>query len=553
VFADPQLLERALADPELRKLVLEERKRRSRAHLGSWCETVLAPIGQAPARHHRMIIERLEAVARGDVDRLMILAPPGSAKSTYSTVLYVPWWFCRNPASAVISASHTSGLAASFGRRVRNTVMANREELGYDLSEDSRAADKWSTDSGGEYITVGVGQALAGRRADLAIVDDPMKGREAAESAVERDKVWRWYTGDLYGRLKPSARIVLIMTRWHEDDLGGRLLDAMADGTGDVWEVLSLTAVCEDPTTDPMGREVGAALWPEWEDERALERKRRVSGEREWISQYQQRPAPASGILFVVDKLQICATAPSRVVERVRCWDLAATEQTGGRDPDWTVGLMMARMESGGYLVEDVVRFRGSPAEVERRLVETAARDGLDVAIGMSEDPGQAGKSQRAYLSGKLAGYVVRWARETGSKETRAMPWASQVESGNVWVLDRVWTGVFVRELAMFPFGSKDDQVDAGSRAFAEVAIVASSTGIIDYYSQTLEQAALPVSRPSAVQRNGQLIEVYRQAVRDIRGLSREQMCAGCDRPIAPGQTYEDDGDSVVHVGCRPH
>jgi predicted phage terminase large subunit-like protein len=541
-----------MQDPVLRDMLLEERRRRSRSSLLTWCQTALEPVGQRPARHHELLIRELEAVARGDTDRLMILAPPGSAKSTYSTVLFVPWWFCRHPNTAVISASHTSSLAASFGRRVRNTVMSWVPELGYDLSEDSRAADKWTTSRGGEYITVGVGQAIAGRRADLVVIDDPVRGREAAESQVDRQKVWDWYTGDVYGRMKPGCRIVLIMTRWHEDDLGGRLLQDMSSG-GDQWRVVSLPALCEDPESDLLGRKEGEALWPEWEDAAQLLRKRRVSGEREWISQYQQRPAPADGILFRVDALQVVAQPPRRVESMVRAWDLAATEQTGGRNPDWTVGVLMGRMEGGGFVVLDVVRFRGSPRLVVERVEETARADGFDVPLAMNQDPGQAGKAQAQWMTARLAGWVVRWRPETGSKNTRAMPLAAQVEAENVWVLDRAWTHEYVRELAVFPFGTKDDQVDASSRAFSEVAAGSSAQSIIDYYASQLQQVGSdePARRPSIEAGPRQLVDVYNRTVDELRDPDAGK-CAGCGRPLLPGASRCEDGVKTWHQECLP-
>lgn len=544
----------AAKDPELQRLLLENQRRQVRSSMLAWAETALAGVDQRPARHHRLIIDHLEMLARGDIDRLLMLAPPGSAKSTYCTVLFPAWWFCRHPRSAIISASHTGDLAAAFGRRVRNTVQAHAGPLGYSLSEDSRAANKWHTDKGGEYLAAGVGMAIAGRRADLVIIDDPVKSREEAERQGERDRVWDWYRSDLYSRTKPGARIVVIMTRWHEDDLGGRLL-AEASSSGDRWTVLSLPAVCERAEGDPLGRSVGDALWPEWEDERALARKRGVVGERDWQSQYQQRPRPAQSVLFDVGRISKVSVAPSPVVSRVRAWDLAATEQLGGRDPDWTVGLRMARLESGQFLVEDVVRMRGSPWAVEQTIVETGRLDGQECPISVPQDPGQAGKSQVAYLAAALAGHVVTSSVETGSKETRAMPWASQVEAGNVLVLDRPWVKTLVDEMDAFPHGSKDDQVDAGSRAFAHLVPRQGAQAMLEYYGTLAQQSQTPpISRPGASgpgESGGEdeLIEVYTQALRRIRD-EEDSLCARCARPV--GRTRTTDGIDVWHPECAP-
>lgn len=192
--------------------------------LGEWADRVLSPIGLSRAAHHNFLIAELEAISRGDADRLMVLMPPGSAKSTYASVLFPAWWFARHPSSSVIAASHTADLASYFGRQVRNLISEHSTDLGYGLANDNRAAARWQTTRRGTYFAAGVRGPITGRRADLVIIDDPVKSNAEADSATFRDNVWNWYRADLVTRLKPGGRVVLIMTRWHEDDLGGRLL-----------------------------------------------------------------------------------------------------------------------------------------------------------------------------------------------------------------------------------------------------------------------------------------------------------------------------------------
>jgi predicted phage terminase large subunit-like protein len=150
----------------------------------------------------------------------------------------------------------------------------------------------------------------------------------------------------------------------------------------------------------------------------------------------------------------------------VRAWDLAATAATGGNDPDWTVGVKLTRQQSGRFIVLDVMRMRGTPYQVEAAIAETARVDGTSVSIGLAEDPGQAGKHQAHYLTGQLAGHRIETSRETGAKLTRAGPVASQIEAGNFAMVRGGWNHAFLEELRDFPFGRKDDQVDALSRAF---------------------------------------------------------------------------------------
>jgi hypothetical protein len=252
--------------------------------------------GFEPAEHHIYLIDKLEELISGKIDRLMVFMPPGSAKSTYVSELLPPFWFNKFPRSSIIGCSHTGELAERFGRKVRNKILLKSDILGYNLDESNRAASRWETTTGGEYFAAGVGGAITGRRADLAIIDDPVKSREEAESELIREKTFEWYKSDLVTRLKPDARIILIQTRWHIDDLGGKLIHEMEKG-GDKWEVISLPAFAI--ADDPLYRKVGDALWPQWEDEEALERKRKIIGFRDFESLYQQNPQPPGGSFFL--------------------------------------------------------------------------------------------------------------------------------------------------------------------------------------------------------------------------------------------------------------
>ena len=420
----------------------------------------------------------------------MVFMPPGHAKSTYVSQLFPPWFMASHPRARVIGASNTAELAEHFSAKVQGFVREHAGRLGMGLASEARTL--WETTNRGTYRAAGVGGTVTGFRADLFLIDDPIKGRKEADSALVRNTVWDWYRSEVMTRLRPGARIVLVLTRWHPDDLAGRLLEAAAVGA-DQWRVISLPALAEPG--DEMGRPVGTALWPAYEDEAALERKRIAVGPREWAALFQQQPRTPEGLLFQVETIlaveppAATPAAPPRYLDAgvpnvagfayaepqqptvVRAWDIAATEQVGGRDPDWTVGVRLARTPAGRFCIEDVVRFRGTPGEVERRLVETARADGPGVPVCIPQDPGAAGKAMVAYLTAKLAGFRVRSSPETGSKETRAGPLASQVEIGNVEMHRATWNAVLIDEMRDFPGGRKDDQVDALSRAFNELTV----------------------------------------------------------------------------------
>ncbi len=389
----------------------------------------------------------------------MILMPPGSAKSTYGSIIFPAWWFAQHPRTSIISASHSLQLAEHFSHRVRSLITSKQQILGFGVAQDRRSVASWNTTDGGRYFPIGVRGAIAGHRADLVIIDDPIRSQADAESERQRSHIWEWYKSDVTTRLKPGGKVMLIMTRWHPDDLGGQLLE----NSGSEWRVIRLPAIAE--ANDPLGRDLGMPLWPEWEDQDALTRKRELIGERAWSALFQQTPLPSGGRLFSIDRI---ATAFS---EReggavVRAWDLASTVQTGRNDPDWTVGVKLSRDPNGRYLIHDVVRSQGTPHHVEELIVRTAQKDGTNVTVAIPEDPGQAGKSQMSYLTRQLAGFHVVSSRETGSKATRAMPLASQIEAGNVSMVEGGWNRILLNEMCEFPWGRKDDQVDALVRGF---------------------------------------------------------------------------------------
>jgi len=426
-----------------------------RESLYEWATAALSRQGHAPAAHHRLLIRELEGLANGRWDRLMLLLPPGSAKSTYASLLFPPWFLANKPYAHVIAASHTSSLARSFGRGVRSLIEEHGSRLDLWLDPNNRSAGRFGVVGGGSYFATGVRGPITGRRADLLLIDDPVKSQAEADSGTARDHLWDWFRSDLVTRLKPGGRVVLVMTRWHPDDLGGRLLQS-----ADAWRVVRLPAFAE--SDDLLGRSPGEPLWPEWEDAAALGRKRAVLGDRTFDALFQQSPRTAGGRLFKTANLVVVEERARGV--SVRAWDLAAS-----KDGDWTAGVLLTKTAEGSYQVTDVRRLQGGPEMVVQAIRETASRDGSEIAIGLPQDPGQAGRAQVLYMTKALAGYRVVSSRESGSKETRAMPVASQVNAGAVTVLKGAWNRDFIEELQDFPGGAKDDQVDALSRAFSMV------------------------------------------------------------------------------------
>lgn len=396
----------------------------------------------------------------------MVFMPPGSAKSTYTTQLLPPYLFSRYPRCQIIGASHTADLAEDFSSKIQGVVRDNKQILGYGLSTENKS--RWYTTEGGAYLAAGVGGAIPGFRADFVIIDDPIKGRQSADSEADRKRVWDWFIGDLERRLTPDSPIILMHTRWHEDDLAGRLLAS----EGDRWRVVSLPAEAEDD--DPLGRDPGEWLWDDdaygyaatLRDIRDTLIARGAS--REWAAQYQQRPRPMEGALFRIERITILPAVPEGG-KSVRAYDLAATKKSGTRDPDWTRGVKLTMLPSKRLVIENVVSARGTPDDIERLMFNTATQDGKGVVISLPQDPGQAGKAQVAYLTKVLHGYHVVSSPESGDKATRAGPVISQVNVSNVDMVEGPWNRAFLDELAAFPAGVHDDQVDALSRAYSTI------------------------------------------------------------------------------------
>lgn len=387
--------------------------------------------------------------------------PPGSAKSTYASILFPPWYLAQHPADALIAASHTQELAERWGRKVRNLMNEHKLILGVGLSDDSHAAGRWETDQGGDYFAAGVGGAITGRRADLVVIDDPVRSREDVESDLLREKTWEWYFSDLYTRLKPRGRIVLIQTRWHEDDLAGRLLAAAAVG-GDQWRVINLPALAEE--NDALGRKPGEALWPEWEDLAALERKRQAfatSGQiRDWTALYQQRPAPEEGDYFKAEWLKPYDTVPARDTLRVYGGSDYAVTADGG---DFTCHVVVGLDPDGRMYLLDLWRKQASSDEWVESFCDLVKQW---KPIGWAEEQGQIRAGVGPYLDRRQRernAYVAREPFPTrGDKAVRAQSIRGRMALEGLYVpVKAPWYSALRAELLSFPAGKHDDCVDA--------------------------------------------------------------------------------------------
>jgi len=412
--------------------------------------------------HQQTICNALERVMIGKSKRLIINVPPRSGKTEIAVKNFIAWSSGLFPDSEFIHASYSKRLATANTYAVRAMMQSDEYRQIFPwvhINDDSRAKDEFRTSAGGVIYATGSDGTITGYGAGkmregfggAIVVDDPHKAGEAT-SEVQRQNVIDWFQMTMESRKNsPDTPIIVIMQRLHEEDLTGFLLDG---GNGEEWDHVVIPAMDDD----------GKSFWPAQFPTEMLERQEAAS-RYVFAGQYMQNPVPGGGGMFQRDWFEIIPAAPSGCTW-VRAWDFAASE---GTDSDWTAGCLMGRAPDGRFVIADMARIRGTPAKVERLLVNTASQDGRHVKGSIPQDPGQAGKSQVAYMIKQLSGFNYRSSPETGDKQTRAEPMAAQAEVGNVLLVKGEWTKTFIDEICAFPVAKHDDQVDAASRAFNEL------------------------------------------------------------------------------------
>lgn len=431
------------------ELLLRHKLRRS---LCAWARAV----GYDPAHHHVVLLRALQRVARGSVQKLMVMMPPGSAKSTYASVLFPAWVLARIPSNThVLTVSHSSDLAEHFSKRVRSLVSEHGVRLGYRLSERNRAVNRWETEFGAGYLAAGVGTGISGYRCSLILIDDPIRSREEAESLRARDKLWEWYQDELCTRLVPGGKQMLIMTRWHNDDLAGRLLEAQ----GEQWTVISIPAQAEE--NDPLGRAEGCYLWDgAYGYANALKEIHKTTDHRTWSALYQQRPTPREGGFFTPNCLLEVATFPP--LEELRTYgasDYAVTAQAG----DYTVHLILGMDQEQRLYLLDVWRKQTSSdvwIDAWCQLVHQWR------PIVWIEEKGQIIASLGPFIEKRMQECGV-WTRRIsyasrGDKVVRAQAIRGFLAHHPLHILkDAPWKQAWLTEFLTFPSSAHDDQVDA--------------------------------------------------------------------------------------------
>ena len=435
-----------------------------------------------PGRHITVLCEHLEAIESGELERLIVEMPPRHGKSETSSRRFPAWFLGRNPDAEMILASYGAELAYDLSRAARETFREWGEALwGLRISTESSAMGRWGVEGcRGGFVAAGVGGALTGRGMSCGLVDDPLKGWAEATSKTVRDTVWNWYRSVFRTRLAPGGRIVLILTRWHEDDPAGRLIQE-AEGSGEKWCVLRLPAIAEED--DPLGREPGEALWPERYPLDALEATRDALGSYMWAALYQQRPAPIEGLRFkrswfryfreerIGDLAYWVLTQPDGTEKRLEqraCWrfqtvDPAATEKDYS---DYFVCSTWDVTPANDLLLVDV--FREKAETTKHQAVMRQQYDRYQPGFQAVE---KAFIGLNVIQECIALGLPVQELDADRDKLARSLPASARYEVGAVYHRQGApWLETVEDELLDFPNGTHDDIVDTISYAGIQVA-----------------------------------------------------------------------------------
>lgn len=431
--------------------------------------------GYAMGWVHREICETLDQFLQDVIDRksprLIITMPPRSGKSELVSRRFPAFAFGRDPNLQIIATSYSADLSSRFNRDVQRIIDTDEySEIfpetylagkgGHKTAGFIRTSDMFEiVGHGGSYRSTGVGGGITGAGADILILDDVVKDRAEANSETIRNGVWDWFTSTAYTRLSAGGGVIAMMTRWHMDDLIGRLIERMNDGTGDIYTVINYPAIAEQ---DEKHRKKGEALHPERYPLERLEQIKTTVGMRDWEALYQQHPVPDGGALFRSEWIKVWtkSSLPPRFDQMVTSWDM--TFKDSGTS-DFVVGQVWGRKGADHYLLDQV---RGRWDFVKTKEMFLVLADKHPKALKKLVEDKANGSAIISELKQTVSGIVPITPKE--SKEARASAVSPFWEAGNVYIpaaSEAYWVNEFKSELMNFPSGAHDDQVDAMTQA----------------------------------------------------------------------------------------
>lgn len=446
---------------------------------------------EPPAVHHEFMCGELEAIERRDVLRAAFSLHPGSAKTKFCSRYFPAWCLGRNSGHRYLQGGHSQAFAENeFGKHVRDIIADDRfRNVFPDVSLDPRstAAGNWKLrQARGGYVTKGVGQALAGYRGHIGGVDDPFGTREDAESEVIRKKVHDWFFADFRTRFLPNSPIFIVATRWHPDDLIGRVEQMHKQGRGIPWRIININALIEDEqeaADDPLGRDIGEAMWPMYDDEKPafgvteLNDIRATLPERDWFALYKGRPRNAEGNVVKLSWFRRYQSLPRNVtdqngrvikrgIKRVTL-SVDCANKAKARNNYTVIGVWIEDLNGLHYLAH-VVRKKVEYVELKKLINDTAEQ--WEANAILVEDKGN-GTAYIQECQGKAPAPIIAVQPEgEGDKEFRFDAVTPMIEGGEVLIPEQaMWLGDYEAELLEFPNSQYDDQVDMTSQYLSRV------------------------------------------------------------------------------------
>ena len=408
--------------------------------------------------HHKIFAEKLERVARGELKRLIVNMPPRHTKSEFASYLFPAWVMGRDPHTKIIQATHTAELAVGFGRKVKNLLDSEIYRDVFpeiELARDAKASGRWSTNEGGEYYAVGVGGALAGRGANLCIIDDPVSEQDAL-SPTALDGIYEWYTSGPRQRLQPGGSIIIVMTRWSIRDLTAKVLQKQAEGGADQWEVVEFPAIF--PDTDNV-------LWPEFWSRDELEGVRASIPVSKWNAQYLQNPTAEEGAIIKREWWNVWeADDPPPCEYIIQSYDTAFTKsERADYSAITTWGIFYPdEGEEPAIILLDAEKGRWEFPELKDAALRLYKDYDPDMVLieqkasgtPLTHEMRQMGIPVSAFTPGRGA-----------DKFSRMNACAPVFESGMVWSPESRWAEEVIEECASFPNGEHDDLADSMTQA----------------------------------------------------------------------------------------
>ena len=445
------------------------KRRQARRELLPFCQYTM-PSYEAPP-HLTALSDALEAMERGELKRLIVLMPPRHGKSESISLRFPCWYLAKHPEEYIVQAGYAESIALTHSRKARDIFISPEmtrlfpdihhrpERAGQEvIIPERQAAHEWGTKQGGSYYAVGIGGGLTGRGFNVGIIDDPVKDAEEAESQTYRDRVWDWYRTVFITRAEPGAAIIIVMTRWHQDDLVGRLLKlSLKDQRADQWKVLHFPAIKD-----------GEALWPERYPLDVLERIRSGQadkpdepgqGSRAFESLYQGNPTIAEGQIVKREWWHFFRQRPN--FERIiHSWDTAFKDKAQN---DYSVCTVWGEAQNGYYLL-DVWRDKVEFPELKRVAVALYERDLPNLVLVEDKASGQS-LVQELQRNTRIP---VLPFKVDANKVARANSVTPLIEAGKVLLPEYApWLFDYIEELSAFPNAEHDDQVDSTTQALS--------------------------------------------------------------------------------------